>query len=298
MTAEITTVAEGYRFLEAPRWRDGRLWFSDFYSHVVVSMRADGSDRRVEATVPEQPAGLGWLPDGRLLVVSMRDRRVLRREPDGTLAVHADLSKHATGHTNDMVVDAAGRAYVGNFGFDLMNFADPAGTSLVRVDPDGSVHVEAGDLWFPNGTVIDGDTLIVAETFAGRLTGFTIAADGTLTDRRVWGQIAPTVEPGTVEEMLPHLGFAPDGCTLDAAGHIWAADGLGGPTCRIAPGGEIVEQIELPEGLGVFACMLGGEDGRTLLMCAAPDFAEANRRAAREGVLLTTTVAVPHAGLP
>ena len=114
----------------------------------------------------------------------------------------------------------------------------------------------------------------------------------------MWGQIAPTVEPSTVEEMLPHLGFAPDGCTLDAAGHIWAADGLGGPTCRIAPGGEIVEQIELPEGLGAFACMLGGEDGRTLLLCAAPDFIEANRKDTREAVLLTTTVDVPHGGRP
>ena len=120
MTGQMTTVADGFHFLEAPRWHDGRLWFSDFYGYKVRSMREDGSDVREEATVPGQPSGLGWLPDGRLLVVSMRDRKILRREPDGTLSVHADLSPHATGHTNDMVVDAQGRAYVGNFGFDLM----------------------------------------------------------------------------------------------------------------------------------------------------------------------------------
>ncbi len=146
--------------------------------------------------------------------------------------------------------------------------------------------------------VVDGDTLIVAETFAGRLTAFSIAADGTLTDRRVWGQIAPAAEPGPVAEMLPQMGFAPDGCCLDAEGHMWVADGLGGPTCRIAPGGEIVDEIELPEGLGAFACMLGGEDGRELLLCSAPDFIEANRKDAREAILFTTTVDVPHGGRP
>jgi len=294
---ELRTLVEGGAYFEAPRWHEGRWWVSDFYRHGVFAITPDGAEEQV-LEVAGQPSGLGWLPDGSLLVVSMREHALLRRAPDGSVTVHADLTEHCGGHLNDLAVDELGRAYVGNFGFDLMNFADPAGTSLVRVDPDGSVHVEAGDLWFPNGTVIDGDTLIVAETFAGRLTAFMIAADGTLTDRRVWGQIAPTVEPSTVEEMLPHLGFAPDGCTLDAAGHIWAADGLGGPTCRIAPGGEIVEQIELPEGLGAFACMLGGDDGRTLLLCAAPDFNEANRKNAREAVLLTTTVDVPHGGRP
>jgi len=294
---ELRTLVEGGAYFEAPRWHEGRWWVSDFYRHGVFAITPDGAEEQV-LEVAGQPSGLGWLPDGSLLVVSMREHALLRRAPDGSVTVHADLTEHCGGHLNDLAVDELGRAYVGNFGFDLMNFADPAGTSLVRVHPDGSVHVEAGDLWFPNGTVIDGDTLIVAETFAGRLTAFMIAADGTLTDRRVWGQIAPTVEPSTVEEMLPHLGFAPDGCTLDAAGHIWAADGLGGPTCRIAPGGEIVEQIELPEGLGAFACMLGGDDGRTLLLCAAPDFNEANRKNAREAVLLTTTVDVPHGGRP
>ena len=294
---ELRTLVEGGAYFEAPRWHEGRWWVSDFYRHGVFAITPDGAEEQV-LEVAGQPSGLGWLPDGSLLVVSMREHALLRRAPDGSVTVHADLTEHCGGHLNDLAVDELGRAYVGNFGFDLMNFADPAGTSLVRVDPDGSVHVEAGDLWFPNGTVIDGDTLIVAETFAGRLTAFMIAADGTLTDRRVWGQIAPTVEPSTVEEMLPHLGFAPDGCTLDAEGCIWSADADGGRVARLARGGEILEAIPSPEGLGVFACMLGGEDGRTLLICAAPDFLEHRRIDKREGVLLTTTVEVPHAGLP
>ena len=161
------------------------------------------------------------------------------------------------------MVDELGRAYTGNFGFDLMNFADPAPTSLVRVDPDGTVHVEAGDLWFPNAMVIDGDTLIVGETFAGRMTAFSIAADGALGDRRVWGQIAPTVAPAPVPEMLPHMGFAPDGCCMDAEGHLWVADGLGGPTCRIAPGGAIVEELGCPTGSPrLRACSAGRMAGR------------------------------------
>src|SRR5262249_29505070 len=123
MPEPVTTLATGFRFLEAPRWHDGRIWFSDFYTLQVVSASEDGSDLREEATVAQQPSGLGWLPDGRLLIGSMRDRRILRREADGTLVTHADLSRHATGHLNDMVVDARGRCYVGNFGFDLMGGA-------------------------------------------------------------------------------------------------------------------------------------------------------------------------------
>jgi sugar lactone lactonase YvrE len=294
---ELRPLVEGGAFFEGPRWHEGRWWVSDFYRHAVLAVDPDG---RVEEVlhVEGQPSGLGWLPDGSLLVVSMREHRLLRRTPDGEVSVHAHVSEHCTGHLNDLVVDGAGHAYAGNFGFDLMNFADPAPTGLIHVAPDGAVSAEADDLWFPNGMVIDGDTLIVGESFAGRFTAFTIAAAGSLTDRRVWGQVAPTVEPGPITEMLPQLGFAPDGCCMDAEGHIWAADGLGGPTCRIAPGGEVVDEIALPERLGAFACMLGGDDGRTLLLCCAPDFIEANRQDAREATLFTTTVDVPHGGIP
>jgi sugar lactone lactonase YvrE len=202
------------------------------------------------------------------------------------------VSEHCGGHLNDVVVDAAGRAYVGNFGFDLMAGADPRYAKLVRVDPDGTVTVVADELLFPNGAVIDGDTLIVAETFGGRFSAFTIAEDGSLHDRRVWAQLSPTPPLGTLGEMLAVGGFAPDGCALDAEGHVWVADALGGVCARVAPGGEITERIGMPEGMGCFACALGGADGRTLLICSAPDFAEEARRNAREAVLFTTRVDV------
>ena len=295
---ELSTLLEGGHFFEAPRWRDGRWWISDFYSYTVQTVDADGNAQTV-LEVEGQPSGLGWMPDGALLVVSMTDHTILRRGDTGAVTVHADLSEHCGGHLNDMVVDAAGRAYVGNFGFDVMAAADPAETVLVRVDPDGSVHVAAEGLRFPNGSMItpDGARLIVAETIAGRFSVFAIAADGSLGERTIW-QVGAAPELTTFAEMLPQETFTPDGCTLDADGHVWAADAVFQRVCRVAPGGQIVEEIAMPEGLGVFACQLGGEDGRTLLMCAAPDFFEESRRAAREAVLLTTTVEIPHAGLP
>jgi sugar lactone lactonase YvrE len=296
---ELRTLLDKGAFFEGPRWHDDRWWVSDFYRHLVLTIDPDGSTAEV-MTVDQQPSGLGWMPDGSLLVVSMKDHRILRRLPDGQVSDHADVSSFCGGHLNDMVVDAHGRAYVGNFGFDLMGGADPAPAALVRVGADGSTSVAADDLLFPNGSVItpDGRTLIVGETAGARYTAFTIAADGTLGDRRVWAQVAPTPELGPLEETLPQLKFGPDGCALDAEEHIWAADAVGARCCRVAQGGEIVEEIPAPEGLGIFACMLGGADGRTLLLCAAPDFAEANRSQAREAVLLTTEVDVPHAGLP
>jgi sugar lactone lactonase YvrE len=224
---------------------------------------------------------------------------VLRRSSDGTVSEHADVSALTSGHLNDMIVDRAGRAYAGNFGFDLMGGGRPDTATLVRIDPDGRATVAAEDLWFPNGMVITDDgTLIVAETFAARFTAFRIAGDGALVDRRVWAQVEPSPEPGDTEAMLGAVTFGPDGCALDAEGHVWAANALGGVLCRVAPGGRIVEEIAVPDGLGVFACGLGGEDGRTLMACAAPDFDEHARKAAREAVLLTATVEVAHAGLP
>jgi sugar lactone lactonase YvrE len=294
----LNTLLEAGSFFESPRWHEGRWWVSDFYRHRVLAVDADGAAEEILA-VDGQPSGLGWMPDGSLLVVSMRDRRILRWSDDG-VTLHADVSDYCGGHLNDMVVDSRGRAYVGNFGFDLMGFADPAPAALVRVDPDGAASVVAEDLLFPNGSVITPDerTLIVGETAGARYTAFTIEDDGSLTDRRIWAQVAPTPPMTTFEETLSQLQFGPDGCALDAEGHVWAADEVGARCVRRAPGGEIVDEIAAPDGLDFFACMLGGEDGRTLLICAAPDFAEANRTAAHEAVLLTTTVDVPHAGLP
>ena len=277
-------MAEGGGFFEGPRWHESRWWASDFYRHTVFAYDPAGGAEEI-MTVDAQPSGLGWRPDGSLLVVSMRDHKVLRRDLDGTVTEVTDLTEHCGGLMNDMAVDGEGRAWVGDFGFDLMAGGTPQPASLKRVDPDGTVTVAATDLLFPNGTVVtpDGTTLIVGETMGARYTAFTIADDGTLTDRRTWGDTP---------------GLAPDGCSLDAEGHIWAADGLGKRCARVAPGGEIVDEIVPPDDLATYACMLGGDDGRTLLLCCAPDNFEHNRANAREAVLLTTTVDVPHTGLP
>ena len=292
MTSGMTTVADGFHFLEAPRWREGRLWFSDFYGYKVRSMRADGSDLREEASVPGQPSGLGWLPDGRLLVVSMLDRKVLRREPDGTLSVHADLSAHATGHLNDMVVDARGRAYVGNFGFDLMAGAPVETAALHRVDPDGTVTQVAEDLWFPNGSAITADNvLLVVETFGNRVSAFDLTDDGDLANRRVWAEFGPLPTERGVAESLAQVSVAGDGACLDAEGALWIADATGSRLIRVTEGATITDQVD--PGSPVYACGLGGPTGTTLFACAAPDFHADPRKAATEARMLATEVAVP-----
>ena len=234
MATAVTTVVSGFGFLEAPRWRDGRIWFSDFYTHRVLSAGEDGSGLRTEATVPQQPAGLGWLPDGRLLVVSMRDRKVLRREADGTLVTHADLGSYATGHTNDMVIGAGGRAYVGNFGFDLMGGAPLETASLHRVDPDGRVTEVATGLWFPNGSVITpGNVLVVNETFGNRCTAFDLTDDGELINRRAWAEFGPLPTGRLIGKVLAQTKVAGDGACLDAEGALWIADAkIGRASCR------------------------------------------------------------------
>jgi sugar lactone lactonase YvrE len=295
----MKTLLEGGSFFEGPRWRDGCWWVSDFFRHRVVAVDPDGREEHV-MIVNGRPSGLGWMPDGSLLVVSMTDRRVLRRWPDGEVTVHADVGELCGGNLNDMVVDSNGRAYAGEFGFDLASRADPKPANLLRIDPDGTASVAAEDMLFPNGSVItpDGSTLIVGETAGARYTAFDIEADGSLSGRRVWAQVAPTPELTTFRETLANLRFGPDGCALDAEGHIWSADEVGARCVRLAPGGDIVEEIAAPDGQDVFACMLGGDDGRTLLVCCAPDFDEDARQANPEAVLVTATVDVPHAGLP
>jgi sugar lactone lactonase YvrE len=295
-TRQLAVVLEGYSYLEGPRWHDGRLWVSDFYTNQVVATDGRGTTE-VVAEVPGQPSGLGFLPDGRALIVSMRDHRILVRDGSGQLAEHADLSGAVSGVLNDMVVDDRGRAYVGNFGFDLMAGAPLRYTTLTRVDADGTVTTVAEDLGFPNGMVIlPGGVLVVAETFAGRLTAFDIGEDGGLSGRRVWAQFGATPQTEDVGEAAQRLEVAPDGICADAEGAIWVADALHDRVVRVREGGRILDEI--PAGTGVFACMLGGDDGRTLYLCAAPSFPEHERRPVREAQLLAVEVEVPHAGLP
>ena len=279
------TLVDHGTFYEGPRWHEDRWWVSDFYRHVVLSFAPDGTDGREELAVAGQPSGLGWAPDGCLLVVSMTDHRLLRRTPAGGVEEVASFGEHCGGNANDMVVDAQGRAYIGNFGFDMAAGAPPATTNLVRVDPDGTVSVAASDLAFPNGTVItaDGSTLIVGETMGARYTAFTIDPDGSLRDRRVWAELA---------------GVFPDGCGLDADGHIWCADAGGRRCLLVAEGGEVLAEVPAPDGFAVFACMLGGPDGRTLLQCCAPGLSPDDRIANQDACLVATTVDVGRAGRP
>src|SRR3954447_11696806 len=218
---QFRTVLEGGSYFEGPRWHDGEWWVSDFYRHTVSRVPASGGTETVVLEVENQPSGLGWLPDGALLVVSMKDHRLLR-VLDGDVSTHADLSDVCGGYLNDMVVDASGRAYVGDFGFDLMGGGAPASASVKRVDPDGTVTVVADGLHFPNGSVItpDGGTLIVGETWGNRYTAFTIGADGALTDRRIWASFGPLPAGTAIPELIPQVVLGPDGCTLDADGHI------------------------------------------------------------------------------
>jgi sugar lactone lactonase YvrE len=299
MTHELKLLSEGGHFFEGPRWHDGQWWVSDFYRHGVFTVDPDGAMTKV-MDVPNQSSGLGWMPDGSMLVVSMLDHRVLRRWPDGRLEEHADLSELATGHVNDLVVGADGTAWVGNFGFDLMAGADLRPAKLVKISPRGQVTVAADELYFPNGMVItpDQQTLIVGETFGNRMTAFTITPAGDLTGRRDWAAFGSRPKPGPRAEMLGQLAIGPDGCCLDAEGQIWIADAFNQRCIRVAEGGEITAEIQAPDGQGVFACMLGGDDGRTLLLCCAPDSSAKRRKAAQEAVLVTTRVAAPHAGRP
>jgi sugar lactone lactonase YvrE len=273
-------VARGLGFAEGPRWRDGQLWFSDFGSRAVWTVGDDREVRRV-VEVSARPSGLGWLPDGRLLIVSMEDRRLLRLE-NGELIEHADLSGLATYMCNDMVVDAQGRAYVGNFGFDRRASPpqQPRPAEIVVVTPSGEARVVDDEVMFPNGSAItpDGGTLIVAETFGGRLTAFDIQPDGGLANRRTWAS-------------LP--GRFPDGICLDAEGAVWLADARGRACLRVAAGGEILDQVDT--GRNCYACMLGGPERRTLFLCIADGSEHAG---ARTAAIEAIEVEVPGAGLP
>ena len=278
---ELHLLLDGLGFGEGLRWHDGRLWFSDFLRAQVASVGLDGAVR-VECTLDDRPSGLGWLPDGRLLVVSMRRRAVLVRQPDGSLAEHADLSLIATSDANDMVVAADGTAYVGNFGSDLLRgeALRPARLALVR--PDGTVEAAAADLMFPNGSVItaDGSQLIVGESLARRYRAFPIGPGGALGAGAVWAELGDR---------------SPDGCALDAEGAIWFANAAGKEVVRVREGGAVVEVVPTPD--TAYACALGGADGRTLFVATAATM-PSDDAPLGTGQIWTAGVDVPHAGRP
>jgi len=247
----MTVLMKNIAFGEGPRWKNGHLWFSDMHSKQVIKLAPTGSWEIVVALQDDQPSGLGWLPDGDLLIVSMQKRQILRFNGKDLL-VHADLSEMASYHCNDMVIGPYGRCYVGNFGFDLHNGAEPKPGELIRVDVDGSMHLMEGDLNFPNGAVItaDGQTLVVAETFAGVLTAFDIGANGDLHNRREWAK-------------LPNKAL-PDGICLDSNGGIWVASPTTNECVRLSEGGEMTHRIRTDR--GAFACVIGEE---TLYVCTS-----------------------------
>lgn len=248
-TYALEVLAEGFVFLEGPRWRDDRLWLSDMWGHTVYTLTESG-ERAEIATLPNRPSGLAFLPDGTLLIVSMADRKLMKLESGGQLSEFADLSAHAAADINDCVVDADGNVYVGNFGYDLFSGEDAALANLVRVAPDGTMSVVANDMNFPNGAVIspDGRTFICAETFGHVLTAFDRAPDGGLSNRRTWADLGERT---------------PDGICLDQDGAIWVASFMTGEFVRVTEGGGIADCIEVP-GKRAVACNLGGADGRTL----------------------------------
>lgn len=298
MSRAVRTLAEGIYFGEGPRWHaddpGGRLWFSDFYSSRVCSLSLEG-DLRTELELDGRPSGLGWMPDGSLLVVRMELRQVWRRWPDGRFELHADVADHSAFLCNDMVVDGSGRAYVGNFGFDLdaelhargpeSVIADHPQTCLALVQSDGTVSDAApGESFsFPNGMVItpDGSMLIVGETLGGRLSAFDIGADGTLSGRREYASTWPRV---------------PDGICLDATGAVWIANPLAPECALIAPGGEVLEVIQT--GLPCYACMLGGPEGKHLFMLVAPSSDATAAARAPLGKVLVAEVKASRAGWP
>ena len=284
-------------FTECPRWRDGRLYFSDFYTGRVLSVGLDGSAETL-VQIAGIPAGLGFLPDGRLIFAEKRERKIWRREPDGSLVLHADLSGLVSNYLNEMIVDADGRAWAGNYGFDLDGGAPIVPTVLMGVEPDGSARVVADGLGFPNGEVLsaDGTTLIVAETFANRLSAFEVTPNG-LSQRRDWAKFGDSPTTTDVMEVMGSADVVPDGICMDIEGAVWVADITHKRVIRVAEGGAILADLKTGEFMP-FACMLGGEDGKTLFVCVAESFVAEETLAKRTGAIWWMRVDVGHAGTP
>lgn len=277
----LTDIAFG----EGPRWHDGALWFSDMHGHRVLRFDPSTGAADVVVEVEGEPSGLGWDAEGRLCVVSMVDRRLLRLSAPGVLEEVADLSGLTEHRINDMVIDAHGRAYIGSFGFDLHQGGTPQPTVLFAVDTATGAHtVAAEDLQFPNGMVItpDGGTLIVGESMAARLSAFSIAPDGSLRERREWASVAPAF---------------PDGICLDAEGCVWVASPGTRECVRVGEGGEVVARVPTGDRMAI-ACMLGGADRRTLFILTSVGIDPVKAAELRTGRLEAVEVEVPGAGWP
>jgi sugar lactone lactonase YvrE len=281
-TSDVRTLMSGIALGESPRWHDGRVWFSDWGTGQVLAVDTDGRGE-VMARVPALPFCFDFLPDGRLLVVSGREGLLLRQEPDGTLETHADLTELAPPPWNDIVVDARGNAYVNCTGFDFPGGEFAPGL-LALVTPDGAVRQVAGGVAFPNGVALtpDGRTLVLAESYAKKLTAYDVLADGTLSPGRVWAPLGDGV---------------PDGICLDAEGAVWYADVPNRRCVRVREGGEVLDTVAVDR--GCFACMLGGPDGRTLFIVAADWRGPQGMNGGEPtGLLLTARAPAPHAGRP
>lgn len=290
MERKLETLMKGLTFGEGPRWHENKFYFSDFYSHKVYSLDLSGK-HEVIVEIPNQPSGLGWTPDGTMLIVSMKDRKLMSFK-DGLLTERADLTELSGFHCNDMVVDIDGNAFIGNFGFNTYDGEEIKPTNLILVKPGEEPVLAAENLFFPNGTVItpDNKTLIVGETYAARLTAFDKSEDGSLSNRRIWADLKVNAEEGTVP--------LPDGMCIDEEGAIWVASPSTAEVIRVHEGGMISERI--PVQTNAFACMLGGEDRRTLFICTSNGSGVDPEAALREksGKIEITQVDVPGCGKP
>ena len=290
MERKLETLMKGLTFGEGPRWHENKFYFSDFYSHKVYSLDLSGK-HEVIVEIPNQPSGLGWTPDGTMLIVSMQDRKLMSFK-DGQLKERADLTEFSGFHCNDMVVDIDGNAFIGNFGFNTYDGEEIKPTNLILVRPGEEPVLAADNLFFPNGTVItpDNKTLIVGETYAARLTAFDKSEDGSLSNRRIWADLKVNAEEGTVP--------LPDGMCIDEEGAIWVASPSTAEVIRVHEGGMISERI--PVQTNAFACMLGGEDRRTLFICTSNGSGVDPEAALREksGKIEITQVDVPGCGKP
>jgi sugar lactone lactonase YvrE len=282
---QLKIEADGFAFTECPRWHEGQFYFSDVQGNRVCRLSTTGKVATL-LELADNPSGLGFLPNGDLLVVSVHDEKLLRVSKDGSLREHADLSGVVDYGINDMVVDAAGRAYVGQFGYEHSAGSMPEASPIILVDPEGRVSVGPDRVLVANGMVLtpDGRTLICAESAGGKLSAYDVGTNGSLSNRRTFARLPP--------------GHYPDGICLDAAGGVWVACVLGPGFVRVLEGGTVTHVVPMPEGRFAYACMLGGADRKTLYLCTSERYDPAYLKSCRTSRIESIRVDSPGAGLP